>query len=153
MNQKGPLRVVPGSHLGEVYPHTNNGVFCGAVDPQQCAEQINSSISLTGKAGDISIHHVRTLHGSAPNVSEQSRWLLLYECAAADAWPINGMQSAMTGLRQSELWDYMHNNLLCGEQTVIPRLANVPVVMPLPPPPDASSIFRVQESGGAASAF
>lgn len=51
---------------------------------------------------------------------------------------------------------YPHTNddmLAIGVQTLYPRLVDVPVQMPLPPAPDSSSIFKVQQSSGAKSAF
>lgn len=151
--EDGPLQVVPGSHKGPVLPHDENGTFCGAVNPTHPEAQIESAVTLTGKAGDISFHHVRALHGSAPNYGENPRLLLLYEVGACDAWPINGAQNAYTGLSQSALWQRFTENTICGEQSVVPRMTNVPVVMPVPPPPDATSIFAVQKSGGAIDSF
>ena len=40
---------------------------------------------LTISAGDVSIHHVRTAHASAPNVSRQSRRLLLVMYCSAES--------------------------------------------------------------------
>jgi len=145
--------MIPGSHKEPVLSHFNNGVFCGAINPSDDAARLKDAVSITGKAGSISIHHVRTTHGSAPNMGENPRLLLLYELAAADAWPISGALSTFTGMSQQELWDYFNANMVCGEHSVIPRLAEVPVLMPLPPPQDASSIFQTQNSGGAKSAF
>ncbi|MBX2825597.1 MAG: phytanoyl-CoA dioxygenase family protein [Gammaproteobacteria bacterium] len=149
----GPLLVVPGSHRRAVLPHYSSGVFCGAIDPAHPDAHLDTAVALTGKAGDMTIHHVRALHGSAPNLGENPRLLLLYECVAADAWPINGTQNSYTGLNQQEFWATMQQSLICGEQTLSPRLADVPVLMPLPPPEDATSIFKVQQSGGAVDAF
>lgn len=149
----GPLQVIPGSHKGPVVPHTNEGVFCGAVDPEHPDVKLEEAVTLTGLAGDMSIHHVRTLHGSAPNESERPRLLLLYECGAADAWPIAGNQSVYSGMGQAEQWQNMLDRVICGEQNLVPRIEDVPVVMPLPPAPDSSSLFKVQASGGAKSAF
>ena len=149
----GPLQVVPGSHCGPVLSHHNEGVFCGAIDPEDPEAKLSDAVSLTGAAGAMSIHHVRTLHGSAPNISSSPRLLLLYECGAADAWPINGNQSIFAGMNQAELWARMQQNMVCGEQATTPRLASVPVRMPLPPPADTSSLFAVQKSGAAKSAF
>ena len=151
--EDGPLLVVPGSHRGPVLPHSNDTCFCGAVDPGHPDAHLDKAVALTGKAGSMSIHHVRLLHGSAPNLSASARLLLLYECCAADAWPINGSQSAYTGLDQTQIWNKLQQNMICGQQPLHARLADVPVLMPLPAAPDASSIFKVQQSGGAVSAF
>ena len=149
----GPLRVVPGSHRRDTLPHHRSGVFCGAIDPNDPAANLDSAVTLTGKAGDMSIHHVRTLHGSAPNTANSPRLLLLYECGAADAWPIGGSQNIYTGMNQQAFWDKLQDNLICGEQTLRPRMADVPIIMPLAPAPDSTSLFKVQQSGGAVDGF
>jgi len=149
----GPLQMIPGSHKEPILSHFNNGVFCGAINPDDQAARLQDAVSITGKAGSLSLHHVRTSHGSAPNLGMNPRLLLLYELASADAWPINGALSAFTGMSQQELWDTFKDNMVCGEQTTAPRLKDVPVLMPVPPPVDASSIFQTQSSGGAKSAF
>jgi len=151
--QNGPLQAIAGTHRGPVLDHSNNGVFCGAIDPSDPLFDKTKAVSLTGRAGSLSIHHVRTLHGSAPNNSNRARKILFYECGAADAWPLNGSSSTYTGMSQELIWNEMKSRIIAGEQPKTARLADVPVLMPVPPPPDATSIFKVQESGGAASAF
>ncbi|MFK7993986.1 MAG: phytanoyl-CoA dioxygenase family protein [Granulosicoccus sp.] len=151
--EDGPLQMIPGSHKEPVLSHFNEGVFCGAIHPDDKSARLDDAVSITGKAGSLSIHHVRTTHGSAPNMGDNPRLLLLYELAAADAWPIAGALSSFTAMSQQELWEYFNNNTVCGHQSTIPRLREVPVTMPLPPPDDASSIFQTQRSGGAKSAF
>ena len=149
----GPLQMVPGSHRDAVLSHRRGGVFCGAIDPDDPAARLDEAIALTGPAGSVSLHHVRTLHASAPNRGERPRLLLLYELGAADAWPIGGAQNVYTGLDQRALWRRFEDNLVAGEQPLAARLADVPVEMPLPPAPDSSSIFRIQASGGAKDVF
>jgi len=149
----GPLMVIPGSHRRPMLSHHRNGVFCGAIDPADPLFEPEKAVTITGKAGDMSIHHVRVLHGSAPNRSDRARKLLFFEMMAADAWPLMGVAGVYQGLSASEMWYRMKDNLVCGEQSSVPRLEAVPVSMPLPLPSDASSIFKVQKSGGAISAF
>jgi len=149
----GPLMVIPETHKGPVLSHHQGGVFCGAIDPAHPTFDLDRAVTLTGQAGDMSIHHVRLLHGSAPNMSDGARKILFYEMGAADAWPINGNSGAYTGMSQRDVWAKLHENMICGTQPISARLADVPVIMPVPPPPDGSSIFKVQRSGGAVSAF
>jgi ectoine hydroxylase-related dioxygenase (phytanoyl-CoA dioxygenase family) len=149
----GPLMVVPGSHKGPVLDHFVDGVFCGAVDPNDPLFEKERIVTLAGKAGSMSIHHVRTLHGSAPNRSDRARLIIFYECGAADAWPLLGASGAFAGLTMHDIWQTFQERMICGEQSRRPRLENVPVTMPLPPAPDSSSIFKVQKSGRAVSAF
>ena len=101
----------------------------------------------------MTVHHARTLHGSAPNQSDRPRLILFYEIAKADAWPILGATSYYHALGQSKFWDDLQDRTIIGTPCVEPRVENVPVRMPLPPAKDASSIFKTQKSGGAKSAF
>ncbi|RVT82673.1 phytanoyl-CoA dioxygenase family protein [Rhodobacteraceae bacterium CCMM004] len=149
----GPLMVVPGSHTGPILSHHRDGVFCGAVDPADPDAHLDRAVTLTGRAGDMTVHHARTLHGSAPNRSDRARKILFFECHAADAWPLLGAGSYIHELGQERFWADLQDRLITGRLTTTPRLAPVPVALPLPPPPDRSSIFRIQKSGRATSAF
>ena len=149
----GPLLAIPETHKGPILDHSKDGIFCGAIDPADPLFKPEKAHTMTGKAGSLSIHHVRTLHGSAPNHSSKARKILFYECIAADAWPIAGSISGYNQMTQQALWEAMNERIICGEQPRYARLEDVPVSMPLAPPPDPTSIFKVQKSGGAVSAF
>ena len=151
--ENGPLMAIPGSHRGPVLSHHANGVFCGAVDPDDPDFHPDRAVALTGRAGSMSVHHARTLHGSAPNRSDRARLILFFEACAADAWPLLGAGSYIHRLGQREMWDDLQARMICGEPVLEPRIEPVPVRLPLPPAPDASSIFASQRSGGARSAF
>lgn len=153
----GPLQVIPGTHKGPVLSHhsADSGLFCGAVDPEDPLFERDKAVTLTGKAGSMTVHHVRTLHGSAPNLSDRNRLILFYECRAADAWPLVGSASygkIASGGGQA-LWDHFEDSVITGSMTTEPRAEAVPMRLPLPPAPDAGSIFKTQKSGGARSAF
>jgi len=133
----GPLLVTPGSHRGRVFNHHgDDGRFAGMIDPAEIGREIEQAVALTGRAGSMSFHHVRALHGSALNTSDRGRNLLLYEVAAADAWPLLGVAD----------FDEFNNRLLTGKPTVEPRLAPVPVRLPLPPAARQGSIYENQTS-------
>ncbi len=149
----GPLMVIPGSHKGPVLSHHANGVFCGAVDPDDPAFHFDAAITLTGRAGDMTVHHARTLHGSAPNRSDRARLILFFEACAADAWPLLGAGSYIHRLGQQAIWDDFKERMICGEPVLEPRIEVNPLRLPLPPAADASSIFKSQKTGGARSAF
>lgn len=135
--ENGPLLCVPGSHKGPVYDHHNEGVFCGAMDPARDGVDFSKAVACTGKAGSISVHHVRTIHGSAVNTSSKARRLLLFQYRAADAWPLVG-----TG---QPAWDSWNGLLLCGEtDPVVPRVTSVPVRLPLSPAKNQGSIYENQ---------
>lgn len=126
-----PLMVVPGSHRGPVFDHHRNGVFVGAMDGDRVDP--SQAVALTGRAGSVSVHHVRLIHGSAPNRSSRDRRLLLYAVRAADAWPLRGVDDL----------DDFNLLMICGVPTLEPRLEPVPVRIPLPRVP--GNIFQVQK--------
>jgi phytanoyl-CoA hydroxylase len=134
--ENGAMLVLPGTHRGPVYDHHADGSFCGAMDPTQCDLEFGSAVPTEGPAGSISIHHVRLVHGSAQNTSDRPRTLLLYEYAAADAWPLMGVSNL----------DEFDGRLITGSRSIEPRLEPVPVRMPLPPAPHQGSIYENQTS-------
>jgi len=134
----GPLMVIPGSHRGPIFDHHNGGYFCGALDAKKCGLDFSKAVALTAPAGSISLHHVRMVHGSRVNSSGRDRRLLLYELAAADAWPIAG---AAGSVEEAEGFESL---TVAGAPCLSPRLEPVPVRMPLPKPADMGSIYQVQ---------
>jgi len=133
--ENGPLMVVPGSHTGPIYDHHAEGYFCGAMDPTNADVDYDAAVPVTGAAGSISIHHVRTVHGSSVNRSKQARRLLLHQYRAADAWP----------LVKNVPWDDYCGLLLSGAETFTPRMTEVPVRLPLPPAALQGSIYENQK--------
>ena len=89
MNQEnGCLLVVPGSHRGPIYNHIQDDVFVGAVTDPDFKPGEFAEVVL--EAGDISMHHGRTLHASAPNTAPgKPRRLYLLQYCAADAWRVD----------------------------------------------------------------
>jgi phytanoyl-CoA hydroxylase len=132
--ENGPLLVVPGSHKGPVWDHHSDGFFCGAMDPIRKEVDFESAVPLTGRAGSMSFHHVRLVHGSAQNVSDKPRRLLLYEYSAGDAFPL-------MGIKDYSAWN---KALVSGSPTNLPRTKELPVRMPLPPAPRQGSIYENQ---------
>jgi phytanoyl-CoA hydroxylase len=135
-DSNGPLLVLPGSHKGPIFDHHADGVFCGAMDPARGEVDYRKAVALTGPAGSITIHHVRTVHGSATNRSGRPRRLLLHQYRAADAWPLLGVAD----------YGAFRSLLLCGEETIEPRVTAVPVRLPLPPAAHQGSIYENQRS-------
>ena len=131
----GPMLVTPGTHTGPVWTHHGeDGHFCGLIDPDLIKPEIARAVPCMGTAGSMSFHHVRALHGSALNTSNRSRNLLLYEVAASDAWPLMGVKD----------YDEFNSRLLAGPPVSTPRLADVPVRMPLPAARRQGSIYETQ---------
>jgi ectoine hydroxylase-related dioxygenase (phytanoyl-CoA dioxygenase family) len=134
------LLVIPGSHRGPTYDHHgSDGCFCGAMEPSRDRLDYTSAVPLIAPAGSCSFHHVRAVHGSAQNRSRASRNLLLYEFAAADAFPLLGIPD----------WNDFNERLLVGSPTVVPRIADCPVRMPFPPARNQGSIYENQTALGS----
>ena len=128
----GGMLVVPGSHRGPLFDHHQDGCFVGAITDRAVAP--DQTVQLTVPAGGISLHHVRTVHGSVPNRSPRPRRLLLLELCAVDAWPLLNMP----GLEEFDA------RILRGAATLTPRLEAVPVRIPLPAHERRGSIYEVQ---------
>ena len=87
------------------------------------------------------------------NESLSKRMMLFYELSAADSWPLVGSPSYMKFTSPNDLWKQMKSQLILGKISTCPRMENIPVRIPLPPPSDHGSIFKIQKTGNSKSAF
>ena len=134
----GPLMIIPGSHKApKVFDHHADGKFCGAMDPSRRDVDFSTALPLTGRAGSITVHHVRAVHGSAVNTSNKDRRLLLFQFRATDAWPL------VNAFKDIGEFDKL---IVAGKPTLEPRLTNVPVRLPLPPADKQGSIYENQKA-------
>ncbi len=130
----GCMLMVPGSHRGKLYSHHENGVFVGAVSEPDF--EPGETAKCLVKAGGVTVHHARTLHASTPNHSANPRRLLLIEYCSLDSWPLLGLPS----------YEEYCATVLRGQPSNRPRVEAAPVIIPLPKPEKAGSIFDIQES-------
>ncbi len=130
----GCLMVIPGSHRWEILDHHNDGVFVGAIAPSEAGVDLDAAVPVIVPAGGVSVHHARTLHGSALNRSSQSRRLWLVGYAATDAWPIDGVADL----------DTFHEYLIRGENSPAYRSTDQIVRVSMPRPYDGGSIYELQ---------
>ena len=129
------MLIVPGSHKGPIWSHHTNGYFVGGIDPTRANIDFKKAQPCIGKAGSITIHHVRAVHGSAPNTSSRPRRFLLHQYRSADAWPIIHVPKDLP--TYSSL-------LVAGEETLEPRMEKCPIRLPFPPAPHQGSIYENQ---------
>ena len=133
MNEtNGCLLVIPKSHKGPIYNHHLDGHFAGAVTTTDFDDSAAEKIEL--KAGGISIHHVRALHASLPNLSPYPRRLLLLQYCAGDSW----------SLVPAPDWEGYCRTFVRGEPSRHIRVADVPVSMPMPGAKVGGSIYATQ---------
>lgn len=91
----GEVGFVPGSHDGPLYDLYDGDVWVGALsDDDVAAAGVERAVYPTGPAGSITVHHCRTVHGSAVNTSDRARPLLLMTYAAADAYALTDLVRA-----------------------------------------------------------
>jgi len=149
--ENGPLMVVPGSHLGPLDDHHHNGYFVGAVNPVNSHYDTSTAKTFIAKAGGISFHHVRALHGSKKNNSNISRRMLFIGYTAADSWPLKGIldlglkPTAGEGDFVKNIYQVYEGNIVKGSPCLEARVESNPIKMPYPPPPSVGSIFENQK--------
>jgi phytanoyl-CoA hydroxylase len=105
------------------------------MDPTDDDAGYSKAIPLVGRAGSITVHHVRAVHGSAPNVSDNDRRLLLFQFRTADAWPLLGFPGGIEKFKDL---------MVCGQHRE-PRLERLPVRLPLPPAKLQGSLYENQK--------
>ena len=132
--ENGCMLMVPGSHRADLHSHHENGVFVGAVS--ESGFEPDSVAKCLVKAGGITVHHARTLHASTPNHSNKPRRLLLFQYCSLDSWPLEGFAS----------YEAYCESIVRGQPSLRPRMTAVPVIIPLPKPDNAGSIFEIQEA-------
>lgn len=82
----GEVGFVPASHDADLFDLYDGDVWVGALADDDVEKAgVERAEFPTGPAGSITVHHCRTIHGSAPNSSDRARPLLLQTYAAADA--------------------------------------------------------------------
>jgi ectoine hydroxylase-related dioxygenase (phytanoyl-CoA dioxygenase family) len=71
----GCVRVLPGTHLGQSFDHTETYDADNLLARGQSIEGTDgaNAIDMALKAGQFSLHHERLVHGSAPNTSDHRR--------------------------------------------------------------------------------
>jgi len=141
----GPTLIIPGSHRPRrVLNHHRDGVFVGAIDPN-CGEiDFDQAVAVTGSAGTIYVFDAFIVHGAARNTSPRIRRNCFYEFMASDAWPLEGIH----GEDMKSVLGPIESRAVSGQAIVTPRLAEVPVRLPLPRPAGQhyGSIYEVQHA-------
>ena len=135
--ENGPLQVIPKSHKQKIFSHHNkNKEFVGKI-----CEKINSKNkkSLTGKAGTVTFHHVRTVHGSGLNLKNSKRPLMLFGYTNTDAWPL----TVDASINPNNNFKKYNECIIVGKKTLVPRFEKIPLIIPLPK--KNVSIYQLQK--------
>ena len=90
----GNVGFVPGSHSDELFDQYDGEDWIGCVsDIDLPRVGVERAVYPSGPAGTITVHNCRTVHGSAPNLSDHERPLLLQTYSAADAFAYTSLVS------------------------------------------------------------
>jgi ectoine hydroxylase-related dioxygenase (phytanoyl-CoA dioxygenase family) len=141
----GPTLIIPGSHRPRrVLDHHRDGVFVGAIDPDRAGLDFDQAVPVTGSAGTIYVFDAFIVHGAARNTSPRMRRNCFYEFMASDAWPLEGIH----GEDMKIVLGPIESRGVAGQAVVTPRLAEVPVRLPLPRPAGQryGSIYEIQQA-------
>jgi hypothetical protein len=86
--EQGPLKVIPGSHTGEIFRHYDkDGRWIGRISDEDLNRlRLDKAVSLTGPAGTVSVLHCAAVHGSEINLSNGNRTVLILGYQSADSF-------------------------------------------------------------------
>lgn len=132
--ENGCMLMVPGSHRWPILDHHQDGYFVGAVDAAKEGIDLAAAVPVPVHAGGVTVHHCRTLHGSAMNTSRRPRRLFLLEFAAVDAFPVTGVPDLAEF--DAKIWR--------GSPTRSYRAQSMEFRLPLPKHERQGSIYEVQ---------
>lgn len=132
--ENGCMLMVPGSHRWPVLDHHQEGYFVGAIDADRLGVDLGAAVPVPVHSGGITLHHCRTLHGSAANTSPYPRRLFLLEMAAVDAWPCRGVTDM----------EEFNGRIWRGEPTSSYRVKEMDIRVPLPRHEREGSIYEIQ---------
>ena len=96
--ETGPMNFVPGSHQEELYVHTNTFAKNNLLSRGQ---EINRTIDINLcelaplRAGEMSLHHIRTIHNSGPNDSKDRRIGMVLRYCATHVHQTKGSDTAV----------------------------------------------------------
>jgi non-haem Fe2+, alpha-ketoglutarate-dependent halogenase len=105
--ENGCLRVLAGSHIGPDHTHVETYAPDNLLARGQRIEGIDEgqAVDLVLQAGEFSIHHERTVHGSLANRSDDRRIGLAYFFIPAHVRSTIGRRSALL-MRGENRWGY-----------------------------------------------
>jgi len=136
----GCMRVVPGSHQ-ERYTHFRDDKFIGSTDPDLFDNFDQRAESIIGKAGDVCLMDIWTLHGGGPNLSQdRSRRMLIADYRAADAFAI--VPPAVPSK--------FYRKIVAGKATHVARLREGTMEILEPYPDDSFFGLQGQQTAGEA---
>lgn len=105
--ENGAMRMLPGSHLIDQLPHVDtfadNNLLTRGQEVQIDVDE-SKAVDLPLKAGDMSLHHVRIVHGSNPNPTDTRRIGLAIRYVPTYVSQISGAKDYATLVRGEDTY-------------------------------------------------
>ncbi len=89
--ERGALHVVPGSHRFELLEHVDTESHLG-LDPNEWT--LDKALAVEGEPGDAIFFHVKTIHGSPPNYTNEPRPVFIHRYRRSDDYVVISATSA-----------------------------------------------------------
>jgi non-haem Fe2+, alpha-ketoglutarate-dependent halogenase len=109
--ENGAMRVVPGSHTMDVIPHTDTFAPENLLSRgQEINVEVDASkaVALELAPGEMSLHHVKLIHGSEPNPSQKRRIGLAVRYVPTYVRQTTGMIDSATLVRGADRFGHFH---------------------------------------------
>ena len=110
--ENGAMRMLPGSHLMDQLPHVDtfadNNLLTRGQEVQVDVDE-SKAVDIPLKPGEMSLHHVRTVHGSNPNPTNDRRIGLAIRYVPTYVSQISGAKDYATLVRGEDTY---HNFVL-----------------------------------------
>ncbi len=108
----GPMRFLPGTHHGPLYEHDNTHASDNLLSRgQEVQARLDESAAVLAplEAGQMSLHHVRLVHGSDPNTTEDRRIGMVLRYCAGHVRQTKGPDTAVlvAGVPEHEQFELM----------------------------------------------
>ncbi len=80
--ENGCMRMIPGSHRDEIRPHTDTDDDANILTRGQTVRDVDETdaVELILEPGQMSLHHIKTLHDSKPNLTADRRIGFTIQC-------------------------------------------------------------------------
>jgi ectoine hydroxylase-related dioxygenase (phytanoyl-CoA dioxygenase family) len=107
--QSGCLRVIPGSHLLDQLPHGDTFAADNMLSRGQevsVAVDEREAVDVVLQPGEMSLHHVRLIHGSEPNRSDHRRIGFAIRYLPTDVRQLSGVRDTATLVRGRDDFHY-----------------------------------------------
>ena len=96
-DEKGCVKVIPGSHRDPVHAHDETYDPDNLLSRGQSIRDIDPAraVNMELRAGQFSIHHEMVVHGSAANLGDSRRIGISFSCIPTDVKALEGPQSIL----------------------------------------------------------